>query len=89
PSTYSYPPNGSNITRSSPYKVIIPGGRDELPTLTQRAMRLGIRQDAIQQKDSPLGPHLEIGPFSEYKEAKDVSNYLSGSGLDSRVYFNR
>jgi hypothetical protein len=87
-STY-YPPGGSNITKSSPYLVIVPGSRDELPVLTQRAMGLGIRQDAIQQKDSPLGPHLEIGPFSVYKEAKDVSNYLSGSGLDSRVYFSR
>ena len=88
PSTY-YPSGGANITKSSPYLVIVPGSRDELPVLAQRAMGLGIRQDAIQQKDSPLGPHLEIGPFSVYKEAKDVSNYLSGSGLDSRVYFNR
>jgi len=80
---------GSNITRSSPYLVVIPGGRQELSSLAQRAMRLGIRQDAIQQKDSPLGPHLEIGPFSAYKEARDVSNFLSGGGLDSRVYYSR
>ncbi|UBF28789.1 hypothetical protein K9N68_13635 [Kovacikia minuta CCNUW1] len=89
PSTYSAAPGGSGISRSSPYLVIIPGGRDELPVLAQRAMGLGIRQDAIQQKDSPLGPHLEIGPFSAYKEANDVSNFLSSSGLDSRVYFSR
>lgn len=79
------PPPG----RSSPYVVIVPGNRDALPTLAQQAMSLGVRQDSLQMKDAPLGWHLEIGPFGDYKEAKEVSNYLNRGGLDSRVYYSR
>ena len=79
----------ANVTTTSPYVVVIPGGRDELASLADRAVRMGIRQEAIQEKGSPLGPHLEIGPFAQHSDAKKISQFLNGGGLDARVYYNR
>ncbi len=84
--TTSFPPT---VNHTSPYLVVIPGQRESLPSLAQQAMRLGVRQEAIQMKEAPLGPHLSIGPFTEYGEAKEVSKYLRDGGLDSRVYFSK
>ncbi len=84
-STYLPPTN----TKTSNYTVVVPGSREELTALTQRAIRLGVRQEAIQPKDAPLGPHLSIGPFVTYGEAKEVSRYLNGGGLDARVHYSR
>lgn len=81
----SYPPTANR----SNYMVIIPGSRDAMPSLIQQAMRLGIRQESIQQRDAPLGPHLAIGPFASYGEAREASRYLHGGGLDARVHYSR
>jgi len=74
---------------TSRYLVVVPGSRDELPALVDRAIRMGIRQEAIQEKDAPLGPHLEIGPFAQHGDAKKISQFLNGGGFDSRVYYSR
>ena len=79
----------SNTATTSRYVVVIPGGRDELASLVDRAIRMGIRQEAIQEKGAPLGPHLEIGPFAQHSDAKKISQFLNGGGLDARVYYNR
>jgi hypothetical protein len=79
----------SNAGATSRYVVVIPGGRDELASLTDRAIRMGIRQEAIQEKGAPLGPHLEIGPFTQHSDAKKISQFLNGGGLDARVHYNR
>ncbi|MBD2019653.1 hypothetical protein H6F43_05560 [Leptolyngbya sp. FACHB-36] len=71
------------------YLIVVPGSRNELPQLADQAIRLGVRQDAIQPKEAPLGPHLEIGPFPGRGEAETVSRYLRRSGMDSRVYYSR
>ncbi|PSB25504.1 hypothetical protein C7B82_23050 [Stenomitos frigidus ULC18] len=78
-----------NVATTSRYVVVIPGGRDELASLADRAIRMGIRQEAIQEKGAPLGPHLEIGPFAQHSDAKKISQFLNGGGLDARVYYNR
>lgn len=71
------------------YAVVVPGSRDELTNLAAEAIRLGIRQDAVQQKEAPIGPHIEIGPFADRKAAEDVNRLLRHGGMDSRVYYKR
>jgi len=77
------------LTQTRRYLVVIPGGRNALAALANQAAQLGIRQNAIRSKDAPLGPHLEIGPFSTHGEAEEINHYLRQNGMDSRVYFNR
>lgn len=79
----------SNAVTTSRYLVVVPGSREELPALVDRAIRMGIRQEAIQEKNAPLGPHLEIGPFAQHSDAKKISQFLNGGGFDSRVYYSR
>jgi hypothetical protein len=81
--------NPPSLTRTNHYAVIIPASRDSLSTMAEQAVQMGIRQWAIQQKDAPLGPHLEIGPFATYNEAKEVHHYLRRGGLDARVDYIR
>jgi hypothetical protein len=97
PSPLYTPPGGgvpsglgqSGASRTSPYLVVIPGNKGSLSNLAQQTTRLGVRQDAIQMRDEPLGPHLAIGPFANYNEAREVSNYLRKSGMDARVFYNQ
>lgn len=79
--------SGSSETHR--YFVIIPGSPAELPQLAQQAMRLGVRSEAIQPRDRPLGTHLEIGAFSDQSQAEAVSRSLRNGGMDARVHFNR
>jgi hypothetical protein len=96
-SPWSSPPGGggqpglgqAGASRTSPYLVVIPGNKGSLSSLAQQTTRLGVRQDAIQMRDVPLGPHLAIGPFANYNEAREVSNYLRKSGMDARVFYNQ
>jgi hypothetical protein len=81
--------NPPSLTRTNQYAVIVPASRDSLSSLAEQAVQMGVRQWAIQQKDAPLGPHLEIGPFATYGEAKEVNHYLRRGGLDARVDFIR
>lgn len=79
-------PGGANAAR---YLVVVPGDGSSLSALADEAIRLGIRRDAVQQKEAPLGPHLEIGPFAAQGEAEDLNRFLRKSGMDSRVYYRR
>lgn len=79
--------NYPNLAQVDRYLVVVPADRSSLSALSQQAMRLGIRQDAIQQKDAPLGPHLQIGPFPSHGEAKEINRYLRSAGMDARIYF--
>lgn len=88
--TTNAPVNATPPTATtSRYVVIVPGSQSELARLTDRAVRMGIRQEAIQEKSAPLGPHLEIGPFAQQSDAKKISQFLNGGGLDSLVYYSR
>ncbi len=79
----------SRVVTTSRYLVVVPASREELPALAERVIRMGIRQEAIQEKNAPLGPHLEIGPFAQHSDAKQISQFLNGGGFDSRVYYSR
>jgi hypothetical protein len=83
-------PSGFNTrTTQANYLVIIPASPEAFNALTAEAVRLGIRQDAIQPRQAPFGPHLEIGPFAQRTEAEEVNRYLRKQGMDARVFFNR
>lgn len=86
---YNNVPSPPTASQASYYKVVVPAPQAELPNLVQQAMRLGIRQESVQMKDAPRGWHLEIGPFSDYKEAKEVDQYLRRGGMDSRVFYSQ
>lgn len=81
--------SGGTQSGQQRYLVVIPGRQEELSSLNQQAIRLGIRPDTVQAKATPLGPHLEIGPFLHWGDAEDVSRNLRRSGLDARVYYSR
>lgn len=71
------------------YYAIVPGSRDNLLTLRDRAVQSGVPFSVIQLRDRPLGPHLAVGPYSKSRDAETLSNYLrQRANLDSRVFFN-
>jgi len=76
-----------NQNQAGRYMVVVPASRETLPALTRQAVRLGIRQNTIQQKDAPLGPHLEVGPFASHSQAQEINRFLRNAGMDARVYF--
>jgi hypothetical protein len=87
PNQTSVPNNAVNA--AARYVVVIPAAPETFNSLTAQAIRLGIRPNAIQQRQSPLGPHLEIGPFAQRSAAEEINRYLRKQGMDTRVFFNR
>ncbi|MGB7442725.1 MAG: hypothetical protein WA919_16800 [Coleofasciculaceae cyanobacterium] len=77
------------LANNSPYLVIIPGDSEDLPDTAAQVLQLGIRREAIEQKTSPRGSHLAIGPFAERREAERWSSYFRSVGMDARVHFRR
>lgn len=76
-----------HYSRSRAYFVIIPGGSEDLPDIAAKVVQMGIRQSAINQRDSPRGAHVAVGPFDSRGEAERWSSYLRSLGMDARVYF--
>jgi hypothetical protein len=72
---------------SGSYFVIIPGELKDLPDMAASVVRLGARQSAVSQRESPRGPHIAIGPFDSRKEADRWNSYFRSVGMDARVYF--
>ena len=75
------------FSRSRAYFVIIPGGSEKLPDIAAKVEAMGIRQSAINQRNSPRGAHVAVGPFESRGEAERWSSYLRSLGMDARVYF--
>jgi hypothetical protein len=72
------------------YYAIVPGNQSELSQLRLRATQLGVPSNAVYLRNSPLGPHMAIGPYSNRRDAEKLSDYLRNPGrLDSRVYFTK
>lgn len=76
-----------HYSRNRAYFVIIPGGSEKLPDIAAKVVQMGIRQSAINQRDSPRGAHVAVGPFDSRGEAEHWSSYLRSVGMDARVYF--
>lgn len=77
------------LSNSIPYFVIIPGGSEDLPDIAAQVLQLGVRQETIEQKTAPRGPHVAIGPFTGRREAERWSSYFRSVGMDARVHFRR
>lgn len=78
---------------STPYFIAIPGNEDNLRAIsvrvTQLAQGLNVAERSIEERDSPLGPHVLVGPFIDRSTAFDWDKYFRAFGLDSRVYYQR
>ncbi|MGB3491852.1 MAG: hypothetical protein WBA57_03925 [Elainellaceae cyanobacterium] len=73
----------------SSYYIVIPGEADELASVRQQILLLGARQDAVSQRDEPLGPHVLVGPFIDRQTASRWNRFLRDFGMNARVYYRR
>jgi hypothetical protein len=80
-------PMVSQPKKSPHFEVVVPTGSENFGMVTNKLMSMGVKPEAIQAKQVPLGPHVAVGPFSEINEARSVSSYLRTGGLDARVYY--
>ena len=76
-------------TSDSSYYIVIPGDSDELPSVREQILMLGARQDAVSQREEPLGPHVLVGPFVDRQSASRWNRFLRGFGMNARVYYRR
>jgi hypothetical protein len=76
------------------YYVVIPGRTAELRDIslivTYLSEGLNVQENAILERESPLGPHVIVGPFVNRSAAFRWNDYFRAFGLvDSRVYYRR
>lgn len=77
-------------TPSSGFFVVIPGKREDLPGIRDRVLQLGIEGGKVTEQESPLGPHVRVGPFESRVTADSQKQLLRESGgLDARLYYQR
>ncbi|MBE9111245.1 hypothetical protein IQ273_17710 [Nodosilinea sp. LEGE 07298] len=87
------PPTGAPpVTESfsAPYYVVIPTAASNLGTLSSQVIQLGTPPDRVQQRESPRGPHIAVGPFTDRGLANRWNDFYHEAGLsNSRVFFQR
>jgi len=79
-------------TSNRAYYIVIPGNNDDLYNISQQVVRMahGIRLSRlVEERDSPLGSHVLVGPFTGRRAAHRWNRYFSDFGMNSRVYFQR
>ncbi|MBE9155671.1 hypothetical protein IQ265_02285 [Nodosilinea sp. LEGE 06152] len=75
---------------SAPYYVVIPTDSSNLGTLSSQVIQLGTPPDRVQQRTSPRGPHVAVGPFTDRGLANRWNDFYRESGIgNSRVFFQR
>ncbi|MGB5971746.1 MAG: hypothetical protein WBG38_00420, partial [Nodosilinea sp.] len=75
---------------SAPYYVVIPAGSGSLGELSNQVIQLGTPADRVQQRTSPRGPHVAVGPFADRGLANRWNDFYREAGLgNSRVFFQR
>jgi cell division protein FtsN len=83
---------GTLIAAANSYYVAIPGRTEDLEDIRNQVIRLGgslgVAQSVI-QRQSPLGPHVLVGPFINRRAAERWNHYLRSFGMDARVYYRR
>jgi hypothetical protein len=97
PSTYPVnmpPPNTTAVAptataaSSAPYYVVIPTSQANLTQLSAQVVQLGTPADRVQQRTSPRGPHVAIGPFADRDLANRWNNFYRDAGIsNSRIHF--
>jgi hypothetical protein len=70
------------------YYVVVPAlNRDLSDLLTNIRQTVG-RRRCVAAREEPRGPHVRVGPFEEYSEAKRVNSALRDFGFrNARVYY--
>jgi hypothetical protein len=74
------------------YYIVIPADDSELPGISEQVIRLayGFRMSRlVTERDSRLGSHVLVGPFSGRSAAERWNDYFRDFGMNSRVYFKR
>ena len=75
---------------SAPYYVVIPTDSSNLGTLSNQVIQLGTPADRVQQRTSPRGPHVAVGPFTDRALANRWNDFYRDAGIgNSRVFFQR
>jgi hypothetical protein len=78
---------GTDPGANRAYYVVIPGRQAELSTVQQQVVSLGMPGANVQSRQSPLGPHVAVGPFEQRGLAEEWNGYLRQVGLNARVHF--
>jgi hypothetical protein len=82
----SMPPVSSS--KISGYYVVIPGQRDELWTVYNRLISLGIPAQTLAFGQQPLGWNVSIGVYQNEGDAKKMNQYLQSKGFANvRMHF--
>ncbi|ASC72529.1 hypothetical protein XM38_034870 [Halomicronema hongdechloris C2206] len=82
--TATAPPQVAN----APYYVVIPARSQELAELRSQIIQLGTPADQVHARQSPRGPHVAVGPFSDRGLAAEWTDYLRDAGWRSaRVHY--
>ncbi|MEO0984666.1 MAG: hypothetical protein AAFY20_03850 [Cyanobacteria bacterium J06639_14] len=73
---------------TSGHYIVVPADTADLPDLATQIVGLGAPPSLVQMRNAPRGPHVAVGPYSDYGIAKEWSNYLRDAGLlNARVHF--
>lgn len=81
------PPTSARIR--APYYVIIPTRESELPEISTQIIQLGTPPDRVQQRLTPRGPHVAVGPFEDRGLAFQWNQFYQEAGLsNSRVHYD-
>lgn len=85
--TAAVPPGSARI--SAPYYVVIPTPENNLPELSTQIIQLGTPADRVQQRLTPRGPHVAVGPFEDRGLAFQWSRFYRDAGIpNSRVHYD-
>jgi hypothetical protein len=80
---------GGQASLKRGYYAVVPGSRNELPRLRDRAIQSGVPAQYIFLRERPLGPHIAIGPYSDARNAQALTDYLNQrANLDARLFFS-
>lgn len=74
------------------YYIVIPGSDEDLTGISEQVIRMsyGFRMTRlVEERDSRLGPHVRVGPFTGRSAAERWNRYFRDFGMDARVYFRR
>jgi hypothetical protein len=81
------PPGSARI--SAPYYVVIPTPENNLPELSTQIIQLGTPADRVQQRLTPRGPHVAVGPFEDRGLAFQWQRFYRDAGIaNSRVHYD-
>ncbi|MCB8758289.1 SPOR domain-containing protein [Planktothrix agardhii] len=86
----AFPGSGLGLGNTDSYFILIPSQRNQLVSLAENVVALGIPSQSIQMQQATANPFVAVGPFANQQLAKEWEIYLQSSGLSRAiVYFGR